>query len=536
MKKLLLLQLFLMLSFVAFGQRRYHAENLTDRSVPMTANRMNKIGSRASAPLTCVGSPKVPVILVQFKNLEFKADMLMDENIEHSDANVNAFYDIFCNGQDAPDINYRTLTGSVGPVRDYFKTVSDGQFTPQFSIIGPVTLPNDFEYYGKDSSKDNKDVNITRFYQDALKIAIASGVDFSQFDNNNDGKTDFAFFIYAGEGQNAYGNIEDCKMDGNPEKANLIWPKEQASDFTVNVDGKQFRFGGYGCTNEIYGSRVDGIGTVCHELSHGLGLPDLYDTKYVAFGMDYFDLMDSGNYSLTGRCPVEYSGYERDFMGWRKLQTVDLSAEQTIRLEPIEKGGKTLKLVNPKNSNEYYLIENRQRHGYDLYFGWVATSHNGFKIVETLGYNHGLLVTHVDYSQSSWTSNSVNIDKNHQRMTVLPADGKLISSIDGYVEGYFRSIAGDLFPGSQNVTSIPANRFTLFSGGNLPVDITNIVQNDDLSMTIDFNGGDQTAIDEIIENSAIASDASTVYDLQGRCVVEPKHGIYIKGGKKFLVK
>lgn len=531
MKRILLINLILLLSITSFAQRRYHAENLTDASTAAPMRGQHRIGTHSSAPLTSFGSPKVPVILVQFKNLEFSCDTLMDKNIEHSDANVNAFYHTFCNGSEDPNIDYRKTINSVGPVVDYFNTVSEGQFTPRFVAIGPVTLPNDYEYYGKDASKYTKDVNIARFYQDALRLAIQSGVDFDQFDNDKDGKTDFVFFIYAGEGQNAYGNTEECEEDGNPEKANLIWPKEQASDFRITLDRNIYTFGGYGCTNEIYGTNVDGIGTMCHELSHGLGLPDLYDTSYVAFGMDFFDLMDSGNYSLIGRCPVEYSAYERDFMGWRDLQTVDLAAEQTIRLEPIEKGGKGLKLVNPKNANEYYLIENRQELGYDLYFGWVSST---FK--RDYGACKGLLVTYVDYSQSIWSSNTVNSDYRNQHYTVIPADGELVSSIWGYEENYKKSMPGDLYPGSQNVTSIPTDHFPVKTTGHLPVYITNIVQNDDLSISIDFNGGDKTGIGEILENSAVASDASTIYDLQGRSVVEPAHGIYIKGGKKILVK
>lgn len=529
MKRILQLLLLSVLVTPLFAQRRYHPENLSNYNTTSTGNQ-HRIGSRATAPLACTGSPKVPVILVQFSDKEFCCDTVLNKQITHSDENVRAFYDKFCNGSDDPNEDYRFTIGSLGYTKQYFSTVSSGLFTPEFVVIGPVTLPKSWEYYGKDTSKSSKDVNIREFYSESLKLAIQKGGDLSQFDNNNDGKIDFVFFIFAGEGQNAYGNIQECEEEGNPEKAHLIWPKEHATDFQITTDGKTYTFGGYGCTNEMYYKNVDGIGTMCHELSHGLGLPDMYDTNYIKFGMDYWDVMDAGNYSLIGRAPVEYSAYERDFMGWRMMETLSLTEGQTIRIEPIEQGGKGYKLINPANTNEYYIIENRQEIGFDFYYGWVSS-----EAKKKYGANRGLLITHVDYNANSWSTNTVNYHANHQRITPLPADGELISSIPGYDDTYFASMAGDLYPGSQNVTTIAPSRFKLETGGNLPTEVTNIIQNEDLSITLELNGGDKTAIEGICAEG-IKADESTIYDLSGRVVEHPSKGIYIKGGKKYFVK
>ena len=63
---------------------------------------------------------------------------------------------------------------------------------------------------------------------------------------------------------------------------------------------------------------INGIGTFCHEFSHCLGLPDLYDTVNSGQdGMGNFDVMDQGNYAGSSFCPVGYSAYEKMACGWQ---------------------------------------------------------------------------------------------------------------------------------------------------------------------------------------------------------------------------
>lgn len=537
MKRIIILLLSAVLLLPALAQRRYPIEHLSQPdSFTGGITSKRKVGSQKTAPLKSIGVARVPVVLVQFPDLKFVSDTLNLTGIEHSDDNVQVFFNKYCNSTTQLGQNFTYPYGSHGAVADYFLEQSDSLFQPYFQVIGPVTMSKEHSYYGKDGSDSNHDVHIREFYSEALKLAIQQYPHWDKFDNDGDGKYDFVFFIFAGEGQNSYGSISECKNDGHPEKADLLWPKESTTDFTID----DYTFGGYGITNEMYYERTDGVGTMCHELSHGLGLPDMYDVNYKSFGMDYWDLMDAGNYCRIGRCPCAYNTYERDFMGWRKLvELTSLTDPQTITLEPIQKGGVGYKLVNPANKNEYYILENRQRIGFDSYLGWVSTSHNGFKITEQLGFNHGMLVIHVDYSSSAWNSNSVNSSASHQRMTILPADGELLSSIaslEGYTEKYFRSMAGDLYPGNKNVTEIPSERFTLFSGGTLPINITKIRENEDLTITLEINGGDPTAVEDIHDIDDVNAHTSTYYDMSGRPVSVPSRGLYIKDGKKVFVK
>ncbi len=478
--------------------QRGRIENVTDYSQP-TVSRHARIGSRSSAPLPCTGSPRIPVVLVQFNDLKFTSDVLINPSSTHSDKQVNALFTKFFNGN--RDGTLYQDAHSMGSVHDYFSTVSDSIFMPEFTVIGPITLSSGFAYYGKDNGS-TKDTNIRAFYNESCKLAIDNyDVDWAQFDNNGDGKVDLVFFIYAGEGQNALDVTEDA-----------IWPKEGTSTLRVSAGSKEIVFGAYGCTNEIFNGKMDGIGTCVHEVSHGLGLCDLYDTKGKLFGMDYWDVMDSGNYCNQSYLPCGYSAYELDFMGWRALENLPLDRNITLTLSPISSGGIGYKLTDPNNSNKYYILENRQNKKYDSALGLVNSGSNllGYSAA---GKTHGLMVTYIQYNSSEWGNNSVNTD--HEHLTIIPADGEKISAMGGYSKEYFESILGDLYPGIKNVTTFEllGQRFE-------------VTENEDMTITLKVNDG-TPMIDAITNASTSVAQPMQIYSVSGQPQQEMKKGINI---------
>jgi len=462
MKRLIALLLILHTSSFAIHtlaqKQRGRIENVTDYSTPSASDpHARRIGSRATAPLPCTGSPKVPVILVQFSDLKF--------TVAETEELVNQNYTDFFNA--GPGITPGAQGAeSYSSVREYFRCQSQDLFTPEFTIIGPVTLSQGYAYYGQNNGR-SKDVNIRTFYSEACRLAVQQGdIVWSDFDNGGDGKVDLVFFIYAGEGENG------C------DDTNTIWPKESTSSLSVTYDETTITFGSYGCTNETYNGQQDGIGTIIHELGHGLGLPDFYDTNYNAFGLDYWDIMDGGCYQISGHQPCCMSAYELDFMGWRELVTLDSESDYKLTLYPLETGGTAYKVVNPANTNEYFILENRQNIGYDQNFGWVTKSYR-----TTYGYNHGLLITHVDYLASVWSSNRVNTSSTHQRITPVPADGQLLSSNNGYTAEWAQSMHGDLYPGDNNVREMSS--YKVFKGKHLGRTINNIQETDEGNITLE---------------------------------------------------
>lgn len=500
------------------------------------SGKKKAIGERATAPLTSMGSPKIPVILTQFSDVRFTSGLTYEDEdggtatrqcvTDEDIATVNAFYGKFCNGEGTGNGYYKG-GGSYGAIKEYFRDQSDGKFTPEFVVIGPVTLDNECAYYGKNSGA-SKDINISKFYKEAIEKAQAIYSDWDVFDNDGNGTVDMAFFIYAGEGENGYGD------------ENTIWPKEQATGGTIN----DVKFGCYACCNETFNGKTDGIGVFVHELSHALGLPDFYDTRYVAYGMDYWDIMDSGCYCNDAYTPCNYTAYERDFMGWSKLVTLNPNEPQTLTLKPLSDNGIGYKIVNPENENEFYVIENRQALTWDLFVG------NGTERTKM----HGLMVTHVDYLKSSWTSNSVNTNKDHQRMTIIPADGELYSYM--YVDSsetyntYMMSTIGDLFPGAQNVTELSGeNAYVYTSTGDTPHQmnqaITDITENEDKTITLRYTGLPTSIASSLFANR---QENVPVYNISGVLVgttnieygkptnLPATSGVYIVGGKKYVVR
>lgn len=413
-----------------------------------------RIGLHSTAPLKSVGSPRIPVILVQFPDISF--------SVAATAPQVNDFFDLFCNG--TRNGQRYGIAGSYGSVRDYFIDQSDSIFQPEFYVIGPITLDESYAYYGGNSGS-TKDIGISYFYTEAIEKAMEIHPDWTDFDSDGDGTIDMIYFIYAGEGENG------------TDDTNTIWPKEMTASRTIGT----LKFMCYACCNELYRGECDGIGVMCHELSHALGLPDFYDTGYKAYGLDYWDLMDSGCYCLSSYHPCGYSAYERDFMQWRPLVTLEAGKTQRLTLRPMSEGGVGYKIVNPENPNEYYIIENRQNTGWDTYIGRGTASSK----------RHGLLISHYDYLRSKWTTNSVNTDMEHQRATIIPADGKLDSYM--YVNSqeqynmWAKSANGDPFPGLQNVAHLFADHQPVYTtSGSMYQPLTGITEHEDGTITLTF--------------------------------------------------
>ena len=435
---------------------------------------------RAGSQIVPEGDVNIAVLLVQFKDTKFTYAKEDFNNI----LNTKDF------------VYENALANSIGSARDYFMAQSDGKFRPNFIVTDIVTLDNNMEYYGgNDTSGDDK--KATYMVKEGIQKADAAGFDFSKCDNNGDGEVEFIYCIYAGYSE-SYGADE-----------NTVWPHQwqlSAEAGSITLDG--VKCDTYACSgelvyNESYEDRIGktmaGIGLICHEFSHCLGLHDIYDTTYDSgnWCMDYWDVMDQGNYAAEGYVPVGYSAYQRDFCGWREL--VEINTKGAYSMQPLTQGGVAYKVVNDANKNEYYILENRKQEGWDKYL-----------------FGSGMLVIHVDYLKSAWDNNTINTTKKHPRYTLIPADNELLPYSSNNSSQFVASLKGDVWPGTSGNTeltntSIPAAK--VYTGGYMNKPITDIKYENDV---ISFKFMYATSIDiplvlpaiDVTSNSFVANWAA----------------------------
>ena len=229
------------------------------------------------------------IILVEFPDKQFMP------------GNDQAFWNRVAN-----EPGYYDEHGFRGSMRDYFHDQSYGQFTLDFDVVGPVMMPHGYAYYGT-NDEEGEDLYPGEMVVTAC-MAVADQVNYADYDWNNDGMVDQVYLLYAGEGEHE-------SLDGN-----TIWPhawtlEESDHGAPLLIDGVMVN--SYACSNEAKSDGThEGIGTMCHEFSHCMGFPDMYDILYSGnYGMGNWDLMCDGSYAGDGFCPVGYSAYERMMCG-----------------------------------------------------------------------------------------------------------------------------------------------------------------------------------------------------------------------------
>jgi M6 family metalloprotease-like protein len=445
-----------------------------------------------------------PVVLISFSDADFSME------------NPKEYYNRFFNEK---GFNEGAGTGCAA---DYFRDQSGGRLNLQFDIYGPFKV--DFTAGGHNGKYYGEDVMTSAINQ----LCVTETTDFSIYDWDGDGKVDQVLFISAG-------------YSGNQIKG-YIWPS--TSTLRVKLPG-----GIYGHFYSIGGELwrdgvVGGFGIIAHEFCHCLGLPDIYPLGQTTMfsAADEWDIMDGGDYTNRGWCPSNFTAMERMYMKWE--QPEELNEPTTITgMKPLGAGGKSYIIRNSGDSEEYYLLENRQQVGWD--YGCPGS---------------GLLISHVDYMLSSWADNEVNISDDHFRFDLFHADGKdyitwdpsnnggnvyTKYTMDGFLRSKFLSTSAYPYtnPDTQVLndmltdTSSPAS--VLYSNNAEGVklmgkSITNIRVADDGTVSFDFMKG-STGINAVVDTQ---SNDNCWYDLLGRRLTgkPTRKGVYIQESRKILVK
>ena len=398
-------------------------------------HKMKQVGSTPNL------APKGVVILVNFSNSTMASS--------HTKTKFNNM----CNAASGACTANAYNGKNYGSAAQYFSDQSNGTYRPQFDIFGPVTLTHNVKYYGEQgyssyTEKTENDLYLADFVIDAVLAAENAGCDFSQYDSDNDGWVDFVYFIYAGKGQAAGGTSE------------TIWPHNWSltsalytgfthgtSGYYVNsnydynllqVDG--VCIDNYACSSELdYNGDLGGIGTLCHEFGHVMGLPDLYDIEY---GTVYennltpgeWDIMDGGSYNGGMHCPPNYDPWEKAFFGWvtpvnlgntGSNNTLYANGSSNYNVYQVTSSGS---YVGPTDSGERYYLENRQQTGWDEYIP-----------------SHGFVAWRVNYDADIWTSNAPNASS---------SSGTPRFTVDAYGVSSWEKVSGKPVTDIQESSSI----------------------------------------------------------------------------------
>ena len=480
-------------------------------TVPFTLPEANK-------PFPHSGTPKALVILLSL------ADQSLVYSREEVDNLLNAEeYTPYENG----------VWKSYGSAAQYFSDCSYGKFRPQFDVVGPYTLENPTSYYG--SNFGGSDKNVEQLVEDACKKAEENGLNFSQYDQNNDGYIDLVYVFYAGYGED-YGGGD-----------NFLWPCSGFFTSNTTYGGKKiFRYGisaelfGYPGVESMFGVEkpiLRGISTFVHEMGHTIGLTDVYPTvswskvtSYDNQSMEDWDIMDNGTAVCNGYYPTPYTAWEREWLGWTE-EMGELKTPGHYSLLPLSEGGRGMRIYNPNDitRQEFYVLENIPDAGRK---GWYAFMPG-----------NGLLVTHINYSSTFFANfNNPNNAVGQPRWTIIPANGTLYSSYRSFEqEGtqYYmsnkeleESYLGNTYPGAENVTSLTAWReYT----PTMPFSLANISSDENGVISFDFLDN-SSGIEHPSHDSVSMKRA--VFSLDGRRIDADFEslgkGVYIVDGKKVV--
>jgi len=314
----------------------------------------------------------------------------------------------------SPEFERLLFASGSSSMRDYYLEASFGSLTIEGQIAGWYRADQPYSYYLGDSFGIYGDFpHNSQGLVTALVRAADPDVDFSRFDYDHDGVVDDLLVVHAGPGAEETGDPRDVwshKWQLSDPVFGSPGPVQTQDGVTVDafsVEPERF----------AHGSLMS-IGVFCHEFGHLLGMPDLYDTDYSTYGLGYFCLMAAGSWARAsesdppGSCPVHPCAWNKYLLGWVRPESVEQGGVDSVESAHLPAAAANPAayrvLKNPGGADwraagtgggEYFLVENRQRLGFDR--GLPGS---------------GLLILHVDESQTD------NSTETHPLVGILQAD------------------------------------------------------------------------------------------------------------------
>ncbi|MHB1458655.1 MAG: M6 family metalloprotease domain-containing protein, partial [Armatimonadota bacterium] len=458
-------------SDVRAAMRREEAQSFRQRNRPAhpvrDVGKKSVVNAPATAPIQLLvsGSKQMPCILMNFPNL--------------------------ANTYSAADFQNLLFTNSgipTGSVKDYYTEVSFNQLSLSGLTEGWYTTNNTKSYYA------DKTGRYADCAYEAAQKADASGFDWAPYDNDHDGYVDTLWVIHSGLGAEETGSTKtDIWSHSWDFQSAGIGVFTTSTPDTYNP-GSFIKINNYIIQPELsYWSggngasqMIVGIGVFCHEFGHALGLPDLYDTGGTGEGLGNASLMAGGSWGGNGndsRYPAHMDAWCKVDLGWLTPFVVTNDDDYTVANYSINDAiDPYCYLVKPFGStaNQYFLVENRQHHGYD----------------RTL-FATGLFIYHIDTDiiNDYIDLNTVNSNTHAYGVALEEAD----TTTDSYSSmhlftGTNRGLLADAWPNSTrtafSATSIPSTKMN--TGAIQQCSITTVSTKSD-TMLVNISVGNNTA-------------------------------------------
>jgi len=362
-----------------------------------------KISDKMAAGIQAIDTASILVILVDFSDQTWNGLM----NGQVVAAQPYQFDSILFSDRDVD-----AVFNPTGSMTDFYKENSYRTFYIIGGIKGWHRMPLLYtDYVGSNHGLGAGGQLLAR---DAVLAADAdTSVHFQDYDHNHDGVIDGLVIIHAGQG--AEGGGTGIWSHKYHLSSHFVRDGVDMYDYTLNPEEG---FGG-----------ISPIGVICHEFGHFLGLPDLYDiadTTNTSHGLGRWSIMATGNYNGNARRPAHFDAWCKSQTGFLNLVNVTANLD-SVAFPAVEFTPLAYRLINSTSNPEYWLVENRQKIGFDLNLP-----------------SSGILIYHID--PNAPTINGSNVDPNRYRVGLVQADGNFDLNYTLGNDGD----AGDPFPGTSN--------------------------------------------------------------------------------------
>lgn len=234
----------------------------------------------------------------------------------------------------------RNATGEevFGSLRDYYRENSGGKLDVTGRVFGWIAVDRPREYFETQSMGSKA---FTKEFLGAVveRVKKDEGDDvFDEFDG--------LVILHAG--------------DQSHNRPKALWPHRSS----VRVGRRSMPY----FLSSEGGKFIASIGVHCHEFGHMIGLPDQYGKDH-ATGVGKWCLMSVGHMGGGGsrnHRPYQICAWCKEQLGWVKPVVLDPRDVQHLRLDPVEKNPAAVgKILLRPDGSEYFLIENRQKIGFD---------------------------------------------------------------------------------------------------------------------------------------------------------------------------